>query len=175
MTQPYIDFNPVSHITIDTTGPPGKRTFYLQARQGTRLISLILEKEQAHALAIAIDELLEKLERQYPQTPKLSETISELDMGLQEPLVPEFRVGQLGLGYDEREDHLILIAYELPQDPEDPVSIARFWATRAQMRALSIHAKEVVAAGRPICLLCGEPIDPEGHFCPRGNGDGQKH
>jgi uncharacterized repeat protein (TIGR03847 family) len=50
--------------------------------------------------------------------------------------------------------------------------VARLWAGLPQMRALSRAAQEVVSQGRPICPLCGQPIDPEGHFCPRSNGHG---
>jgi len=66
----------------------------------------------------------------------------------------------------------VVIAYELQEeDDESRPSVARFWATPAQMRAFSIHGQEVVAAGRPKCSMCGEPIEPEGHFCPRKNGN----
>jgi uncharacterized repeat protein (TIGR03847 family) len=32
------------------------------------------------------------------------------------------------------------------------------------------RARRVVAAGRPPCPLCGQPLDPAGHLCPRHNG-----
>ncbi len=169
------DLNPVTHITVGTVGPPGRRVFYLQASQGTTLVTLKIEKEQAYHLAAALDRLLEELTQKYPGI--LEEESVYHDTELQHPLEPEFVVGQMGLGYDEEQNLLILVAYQLPSDPEAPedIAIARFWATPGQMRALSERAKEEVAAGRPICPLCKEPIDPEGHFCPRGNGDGQKY
>ncbi len=97
----------------------------------------------------------------------------EEGMSLELPLEPLFRVGQVNLGFDQESEHLVVIAYELLEEEGDDAmpSIARFWATPAQMRAFSIHGQEVVAAGRPTCSMCGEPIDPEGHFCPRKNGD----
>jgi uncharacterized repeat protein (TIGR03847 family) len=92
-------------------------------------------------------------------------------MDLESPLEPAFRVGRLNLGYDKDSERLFIIAYELMEEGDDtPPSVARFWATPAQMRAFSIHGQEVVAAGRPICAMCGEPMDPQGHFCPRRNG-----
>jgi uncharacterized repeat protein (TIGR03847 family) len=97
------------------------------------------------------------------------ESISQYDLVLQEPIEPLFRVGQMGLGYDEDADMLIIVAQELTDDSEE-MSVARFWASRAQMKALSEHSLEVVEAGRPVCPLCDNPIDPEGHFCPRRNG-----
>ena len=88
------------------------------------------------------------------------------------PLEPVFRAGQVSLGYDEVSKRLVVIAYELQdEDDESQPSVARFWATPAQMRAFSIHGQDVVAAGRPKCSMCGEPIEPEGHFCPRKNGN----
>jgi uncharacterized repeat protein (TIGR03847 family) len=136
------------------------------------------EKEQVHALALAIDELLGRLAKDAPEDIALAETIRSIGMNLEEPIEPAFRIGQLGLGYDESHGYLVIVAYETPPEPEEgqlpsempPIGVARFWATPAQMRALSQHAAAVVAAGRPICVMCGQPIDPEGHFCPRRNG-----
>ena len=92
-------------------------------------------------------------------------------MELEHPLEPVFRAGEVNLGYDQASGHLVVIAYELlEEEDESEPSVARFWASLAQMRAFSIHGQAVVAAGRPRCAMCGEPIEPEGHFCPRKNG-----
>jgi uncharacterized repeat protein (TIGR03847 family) len=97
--------------------------------------------------------------------------VIEQGMDLEYPLEPAFRAGQVRLGYDQDSKLLVILAYELMDEyDDDPPSVARFWATPAQMRAFSIHGEEVVAAGRPICAMCGEPMDPDGHFCPRKNG-----
>ena len=97
--------------------------------------------------------------------------IITVGMDLEVPLEPAFRVGRVNLGYDQVSERLVVIAYELLEEGDEATpSVARFWATQAQMRAFSIHGQEVVAAGRPRCAMCGEPIDPEGHFCPRKNG-----
>ncbi len=173
---PYrvIDLNPVSHITIGTVGPPGRRTFFLQGSQGSRLVSLVIEKEHAFALAVGIQELLERLSQERDAEPWDE---GPVDLELKEPLEEAFRVSQLGLGYDERTDRIVIVAeawrqqQEEGENGEDEVIVVRFWATRRQMAALSEHALRVVAAGRPTCPLCGNPIDPEGHFCPRRNGD----
>ena len=96
-------------------------------------------------------------------------------MELAEPVDPVFRIGQLGLGYDQASKLLVMVAYELPEE-ENPatVNVVRFWATPEQMRKLARHAAVLIAAGRPLCVLCGRPIDPEGHFCPKRNGHGEK-
>ncbi len=180
------DFNPVNAIVADAVGRPGQRTFFLQARQGGDMATLIMEKEQVAALATSILQLLEELEKERADLPAVEEETGV--PSLREPLEPAFRVAQLGLGYDERQDLMVLIAQAIPdaggeeQDlAADPPSLemvedevddqkARFYATRAQMRSLSEHALQVVAAGRPECPLCGRVIDPDGHFCPRTNG-----
>jgi uncharacterized repeat protein (TIGR03847 family) len=169
MPQDLVDLNPVQFVTADAVGPPGQRVFYLQARQGTNLVTLLVEKEQVQALALSVEQMLEELEKRRPQSTSEMELISQYDLVLREPIEPLFRVGQIGLGYDEEQDMLIVVAQELT-DEDSEMSVVRIWATRAQMKALSQHSLEVVAAGRPTCPLCGSPIDPEGHFCPRRNG-----
>jgi uncharacterized repeat protein (TIGR03847 family) len=90
-------------------------------------------------------------------------------MRLREPVEALFRVGNMGLGYNEDTDQIVLVAYELVEEEEDP-SIVSFWATRKQVLSLIQHALDVVRAGRPICGNCGLPMDAEGHFCPNRNG-----
>jgi probable phosphomutase (TIGR03848 family)/uncharacterized repeat protein (TIGR03847 family) len=166
------DLNPVTHITVGAVGKPGKRTFYLQGRQGATVVTLHAEKEQVSALSQGIDQLLERL-GQASQAKTVQ--VTAMEMELSQPIEPVFRVGQLGLGYEAEHGLLVLVAYELPE-VENPVTVnvVRFWATPEQMRALARHAAGVVAGGRPICVLCGRPIDPEGHFCPKRNGHGAK-
>ena len=169
MAPEFHDLKSVVYITTDAIGPPGQRVFYLQASQEDTVITLVLEKEQVQALAISIQQMLEELEKRQPQGPGEVELVSNYDLVLREPIEPVFRVGQLGLGYDEDTDMLIVVAQELTDD-SDEMSVVRFWATRAQMKALSEHSLQVVEAGRPLCPLCNEPIDPDGHYCPRRNG-----
>ncbi len=163
------DLNPVTHITVGAVGVPGKRTFYLQGRQGRTLVTLVAEKEQVSALSTGIDQLLDRLGW---GTRAVQVTAAEME--LSEPIEPLFRIGQLGLGYDAEQNLLVLVAYELSEQEESPtVNVVRFWASQDQMRALARQAAAIVAAGRPICVLCGRPIDPEGHFCPKRNGHGE--
>ncbi len=170
---PYevFDLNPVERITTDAIGEPGNRVFYLQARKGLRLVTVICEKEHVAALAMAIDHVLLSLADGDADAVVEPDPIVEGGMGLEYPLEPAFRAGRVNLGYDQASERLVIIAYEQMDEEDDtPPSVARFWATPAQMRAFSIRGQEVVAAGRPTCAMCGEPIDPEGHFCLRKNG-----
>ncbi|MBN1995173.1 MAG: DUF3090 family protein [Anaerolineae bacterium] len=171
-----VDFNPVSRITIGTVGPPGERVFLLQASQGRSTITLKLEKEQATILAASVIELLEGLDEKYPQIYSKFDEPLTADLMLQEPLAPSFVVGQIGLGYDQEQDLVVVVVQEVQAEDDvasDP-SAARFWATRAQMKVFSEHTLGVVQQGRPLCPLCHAPMDPEGHFCPRSNGHEKK-
>jgi uncharacterized repeat protein (TIGR03847 family) len=166
-----IEMNPVSRITIEAIGPPGQRLFLLQASQGTETITLKIEKEQAQVLAHSIDKLLEELAERFPRQISMMEEPLASELMLREPLEPLFAIGQMGLGYDESQDALVLVVQELTSEEETQnARMARFWATRGQMQAISRHTLEIVARGRPICPLCSRPIDPDGHFCPKSNG-----
>lgn len=164
-----IELNPVTHLTVGTIGLPGQRVFYLQGSRGNQTISLVIEKEQAAMLANSLDAFLEELDQKHPiETREAKQSIMS-DMRLREPVEEHFRVGNMGLGYNETADQIVLVAYELVDEEEEP-DVVSFWATRAQVQSLIKHAREIVAAGRPICGNCGRPIDPSGHFCPNRNG-----
>lgn len=163
------DFDPVTRITANAVGQPGQRVFYIQARRNTQLVSLIAEKEQVSALAQAVDQLLENLAEKNPLLGSSEDMLTFYDMSLEEPIEPNFRIAQMGLGYDSDRDLVVLVMQGLQEDESDDAPTARFSATRQQMRALSRHAFDVVAKGRKLCGNCGQPIDPSGHFCPRMN------
>jgi len=159
-----IELDQADFITIDTIGPPGQRTFYLQAAQDDTLITLIIEKEQAAAISVAISNILEQLGEVGGETEPAS-------LDLVHPVEPLFRVGRLGLGYDQGRKMLVVIAEETATEEKSQRTRVHIWASQVQMAALARKAATVVASGRPICPLCGEPIAPgEEHVCVRGNG-----
>jgi uncharacterized repeat protein (TIGR03847 family) len=164
-----IELNPVSHLTIGTVGSPGNRVFYLQGGRGSQTISLKIEKEQASMLASSVESFLEELEQKHPSPMREADESILQDMRLREPIEELFRVGNMGLGFNESADQIVLVAYELVDEDDEP-NVVSFWTSRWQMKALVTHAREVVAAGRPICGNCGRPIDSTGHFCPNRNG-----
>jgi uncharacterized repeat protein (TIGR03847 family) len=171
MSEFTFDLDAVQRITAGAVGPRGQRVFYVQARRGSRLITLVAEKEQVRALADAISRLLDGLAEKNPRL-ATSDDLLVTDMSLEEPLDPEFRVAQMGLGYDADRDMVVLLIQGASEEEEGEAQTARLSASRPQMRALASHASQVVAAGRPICGNCGRPIDPAGHFCPQRNGHG---
>jgi uncharacterized repeat protein (TIGR03847 family) len=179
------DFDAPEQMTAGAVGPPGERVFFLQARQEGRTISLRLEKQQVAALCEYLAGILADL-------PAVTEPLPD-DTGLDEPAVGEWVVGALAVAYEEADDRILLVAEELvpetddegggggPDDPDEAglsledlafergAATARFRLTRAQVEAMVRYATRVVAAGRPLCPVCGRPMDPSGHFCPRNN------
>jgi uncharacterized repeat protein (TIGR03847 family) len=158
-----IELRRADHLTIGTVGEPGERTFFLQAAQDDLVISLVIEKEQATAIAIAISSVLSD-----------AEAVEDVDqhrrIELIHPVRPLFRVAKLSMGHDEAREMIVIIAEALVPEGE-PGQRVRIWGTQAQMLALAREAVIAVAAGRPICPLCHEVLDPgQDHVCVRGNG-----
>lgn len=183
------EFMPADTITAGAVGEPGARTFFLQARAGELQVTLLCEKEQVFLLARALEQLLAAVPGPWgdPGAPP-----DAADLALRAPLEPVWRVGELGLEYDEALDLVVIIAREFVErdpdapevedadddtDDEDPLrGYARFGVTRAQVRAMIDHANDVISAGRPRCPLCAAPLPEEGasHACPGTNGH-RKH
>jgi len=166
------EIKPVMKITTDAIGEPGNRIFYLQAKSDDQIVTLIIEKQQVQSLAIGVEQFLLDLQNRHPNLPQASFDYIESEMQLEKPFEPVFRIGQLGLGYDEETDLLILVAHESQTDEEaeGEGAIARFWCTRSQIRTMCHWGLELASRGRPICGNCGQPIDQVGHFCPKSNG-----
>ncbi|HSH77508.1 MAG TPA: DUF3090 domain-containing protein [Herpetosiphonaceae bacterium] len=165
------DLDPVDRITVGAVGQPGQRTFYLQARARREILSLVLEKEQVGALGNALEQLLENLAEKNPLLSTTEDLIAVSNMDLEEPVEEGFRIGQLGLGYDEGRDLLVIIAQEAGTGEEgEELETARFTFSRDQGRAMAHHGGELIARGRPRCPQCGEPMNPEGHLCVKKNG-----
>lgn len=153
----------VERFVVGTVGPPGQRTFYLQARQGARLLTLKVEKFQ-------VAELAARLMAIFAQVPGVDAAPAD-DESLEPPIEPDFTVGSLSVALDDDARRVLIVAEELVEEGAEG-DVARIGATFDQVAALARRGAELVAAGRPSCRLCGLPIDPEGHTCPRLNGHG---
>lgn len=191
MSESY-ELVPVDAITAGTVGEPGQRTFFLQARADGNQVTLLCEKGQVFLLAQALEHLLGAVPGEI-----LGEAPPVGALELWEPIEPAWRVGEIGLEYDEPADLIVIVARELLEDDADflaaaaveedddmddvapPVlpdrperGTARFGATRAQIRAMIERAVTVVAAGRPRCPHCNAilPEDGSPHGCPPTNG-----
>ena len=198
-------FEQPERFVAGTVGPPGQRTFFLQARDGSRVTSVALEKQQVSVLAERVDVLLDEVLRQAQgdaSIPAVAPSGSTDSEPLEQPIVEEFRVGTITLSW-ESEDQVVVIelfpiseetlivetesetetetATEPENEPETEPEIEVEVEVEASevlvvklapgyARAFAKRAQTVVAAGRPPCQFCGNPIDPEGHICPRANG-----
>lgn len=170
---PKIDLslNPVDHITVDAIGKPGERVFYIQGKKGEDSISLIIEKIQLQSLIIGIKDFLEEIGNRFPTLSEPESGFQENEMQILPPVDPLFRVGDMGLAYDEEKDLVCIIAKEIQSEVDKSEGgVVRFWCSRSQLLAVSHWAAIVVERGRPICPQCLQPMEPEGHFCPKKNG-----
>ncbi len=202
MTRRAYLFDSPDRFVAGTVGMPGNRTFFLQAREGSRIASVVLEKVQVAALAQRLGELLEELRRRGVEAPT---TIAPSDVDespLDEPLVEAFRAGTLTIGWDPQNERIVLEALAMTdeddveadddeeddegeEDEEEPDAFdafaladsdtegpdfVRVRLTTAETAAFVERSLRVVAAGRPPCPICGRPLDPQGHLCPRKNG-----
>lgn len=172
MPRNEIDLDPIDHITADAIGRPGQRVFYIQGSKESEVVTLLVEKAQVQTLAIGIDQFLDEISQKYPDLDKPSSEYEEEKMHIYPPVDPVFRSGELGLAYDNERDLVVLVVREVLTEGKEPeeVGLVRFWATRSQMSAMSAWAREVSSRGRLLCPQCGEPMEPEGHFCPKKNG-----
>jgi uncharacterized repeat protein (TIGR03847 family) len=180
-------FDPPERFVAGTVGPPGQRTFFLQARAGARLTSVALEKQQVQALAERIDELLDDVlaaTHGDPVVPAVAPLALEDSAPLEQPIEEEFRAGTMTLSWDPDDERVVIevfpfeeiaipggdeeLAAELEELEPDEVFLVRISPGAA--RAFVKRAEQVLGAGRPDCPFCGNPVDPDGHLCVRANG-----
>lgn len=174
MTDSY-DFRDVTHFTAGAVGEPGDRVFYLQVGDGSSMVTVKLEKQQVRALAQFLRGALDDL----PSSTDPADTVP-----LVEPTVAVWTVGQIAVGVDEADSEVVLVIEELVPDEEevddieeislsalDEPETGRIRAHIGTRQATNFIATsdELMSRGRPPCRLCGQPLDPSGHACPRLN------
>lgn len=154
------DLDAPDDFTVGTVGPVGERVFMLQCRQGADQLTLKIEKQQVAVLA----SYLARIVREVGRPGALPENVA-----FNEDEDPAWVIGTIGVSYDEGTQRIVVVAEELAGE-DDESSVARFSLTLEQAGAFAIVATGLVEAGRPPCPLCGLPLDPSGHDCPRTNG-----
>jgi uncharacterized repeat protein (TIGR03847 family) len=189
---PEIEFDPVDSIAAGAVGQPGQRAFYIQAEKDGRVLSVLVEKQQVAMLAERVRILLDTVAEQAPEVGTDVPVPLTPDAGeLRGDPVPLFRAVAIGIGFDASRNLVVLELHERPveddedddEDDEDEVVaplapagdeeegyLARLYFTAAQARAMATRGSAAVEQGRPPCPLCGGPLDPSGHICPRLNG-----
>ena len=205
MPRRIFDFGVPDRFVAGTIGQPGNRTFFLQARKGSALVSVVLEKVQVQVLAERLALLVAEIARRGVQVPEALAPSDDDTGPLGEPLVEAFRVGTMTLGWDPEHEHVVIEAraqQEADEDDEpddtdeddeetdddddededdaptleiddsdpDGPDLIRVRLTPLAARSFVERSLRTVAAGRPPCPFCGQPLDPTGHICPRKNG-----
>jgi uncharacterized repeat protein (TIGR03847 family) len=196
MAREIYDLGSPDRFVAGAVGTPGKRSFYLQARKGTRLVTVAIEKAQVAALATRVVALLSAVRRAEREAAgpesvpgikstgriaRLGATESTADVGqLEKPVDEQFRVGTMALGWDAEDRVLVLEARAETEEEDDPQEfpdddltgpdLVRVRLEADAAEAFAEGALRVVASGRPPCPVCGEPLDPQGHLCARRNG-----
>ncbi len=174
-------FRTPDRFVAGTVGEPGDRTFYLQAVDETKVISVQLEKEQVAVLAERLSALLDEVARRLGADATAGSEEPGVDIEpLHTPVEQEFRVGTMGLGWDVESraivvELLAVTEQELDEsvvldDTEEGPDAVRVFLSLKQARAFTARAERVISAGRKPCPLCTEPLGPKGHICPRQNG-----
>ncbi|MBD8869489.1 DUF3090 domain-containing protein [Nocardioides donggukensis] len=180
------DFDPPERFVAGTVGEPGQRTFFLQARAGTRVVSVALEKQQVAVLAERLDDLLDELMKA-EETTAVVPAVAPLDLEdtdpLEQPIEEEFRAGTMTLSWDATDERVVIEVFPFNEaavvapdqvdedftEPE-PEEVLLVRLTAAAARAFVKRTSSVLEAGRPTCPFCGSPIDADGHLCVRANG-----
>lgn len=152
-----MDFESPDVFSVGTSGPVGERLFLLHFSEGLLRATVKVEKQQVAVLATYLGRIVRELGRP-------GHLPEDLDFDVE--VEPDWVVGTIGVSYDEDSDRLVVIVEESGEDG----SVARIAITREQAAAFAIRATSLVEAGRPPCPLCGFPLDPSGHDCPRTNG-----
>ncbi|GGL93180.1 DUF3090 domain-containing protein [Nakamurella endophytica] len=172
-------FRSPDRFLAGTVGQPGEREFYLQVADGRRVFSVACEKQQVAVLADRLDSLITEVARRFGA--EIGSTgHADADLALTTPVDAEFRVGTMGLAWDGEGSQVIVELLAISdeevgedvvlEDREDGPDALRVFLSLAEAREFARRAERVVAAGRPPCPLCSNPLDPEGHICPRLNG-----
>jgi uncharacterized repeat protein (TIGR03847 family) len=191
MARRVYNFEKPDRFVAGTVGQPGSRTFYLQARDGTRIVSVVVEKVQVALLAERLTQLLAEVRARGANVPQEA-ALADVDSApLDEPLNETFRVGTMAIVWNGEDESIVVEARAMSEDAEegdedvedaeedaddteddadDESDVVRVQLAPHKALAFAQRALEIVAAGRLPCPFCGQPLNPEGHICARRNG-----
>lgn len=155
-------------FTADYVGTPGRRAFYVQSRSSSGTNTFSIEKQQVAVLAERLRDMLLAIDAE--DTVRATPPARDPALALGEPVDAQWRVGTIGLGYEDESDRFVVLLQPVDDEETAEEESIRFSLRRDQIRSFVLHVAAVVEEGRPTCQLCGLPIDPEGHRCPASNG-----
>ncbi len=174
--QVYI-FRSPDRFLAGTVGQPGEREFYLQAVDGSRVVSVACEKQQVAVLADKLGSLIGEVVRRFGEK---APAIDPTEPALETPVDAEFRVGTMGLAWDGEGSRIVVELLAITDadvtedsvldDSEDGPDALRVFLSLDEAQSFAAQAERIISAGRPPCPLCSNPLNPEGHICPRLNG-----
>jgi len=174
------EFNPVERFVAGTVGVPGERTFFIQARTGPRVVSVVVDKSQVIALGERTKIMLREIKKSDPTIYINSNEID--DAPLEQPIFEEFRAGVIAMAWDGENNLLVYELREMTISDESndeemvftendlSVDLLRVHVSPTQAAAFAKRCLSLANAGRTPCPFCSMPIDPNGHLCPRSNG-----
>jgi uncharacterized repeat protein (TIGR03847 family) len=167
-----IKMDPVSHISTGAAGKVGQRHYYIQARQADRVVTLVIDKAPLQTLMVGIEQFIDEIFQSFPELPPVDLDFSEEKMRIDFPVDPLFRVGEVGIGFEQDRDLMVIILEEKndPKEHQGDRAVARFWGTRSQMRSMSQWTKGLIEGAPQRCKTCGEIISGEEHYCKKNNG-----
>ena len=186
MARRVFNFDHPDRFVAGTVGQPGSRAFYLQARDGDRIVSVALEKVQVTLLAERLTQLLAEVRERGASVPEEPAAADADTAPLDEPMNEAFRVGTMAIVWDGEDESIVVEARAMTEEDEsletaleddegaveedDDTDVVRVTLTPRRALAFAKRAMDMVAAGRPPCPFCGQPLNPEGHICARRNG-----
>jgi uncharacterized repeat protein (TIGR03847 family) len=180
MSAVVYEFNPVERFVAGTVGVPGERTFFIQARTGSRVVSVVVDKSQVIALGERTKIMLREIKKSDPTVVIRTNEVD--DAPLEQPIFEEFRAGVIAMAWDAESSVIVYELREMTTSDENDeeevifdekdltVDVLRVHVSPSQASAFSKRCISLANAGRTPCPFCAIPIDPSGHLCPRSNG-----
>lgn len=167
MSDPFGGMTPprdAQRIYSEALGEPGERRFRIVAVVDGETWIMWMEKQQVAALSMGIGQILEHV---------ADDSLPYQDIGqvpVDEATHHQFRVGRLELAFDTGDRQIVIAAYDITAEDFDTAATLSVRVDSSMARYLAEQSSDLVARGRPLCPMCGQPIGGDYHVCPEQNG-----
>jgi len=162
------EFESLERFVAGTVGQPGERAFFIQARDGKRLVTVAVEKLQVAALAERLEIIIKDFRKNDSNVRLLTSEIDDAPLEL--PIESEFEVGSISISWDDSKKLMNIEFLEIDTGEIETLNSLRVQLEISMCNSFIKRSKALISAGRLPCPFCGIPIDPQGHLCPRANG-----